>query len=95
MKFDPHSALGAGRSDVLRGVLLDGLRPTLIGIAIGTAAAILLGHVLATLIYGVQTTDGSTYVAVATLLVGVGFVASIIPAYRATLIDPIRTLRDE
>jgi putative ABC transport system permease protein len=88
-------ALGAARSDVLRGVVLDGLRPTLIGIAIGTAAAILLGHVLATLIYGVQTTDGSTYVAVATLLVGVGFVASIIPAYRATLIDPIRTLRDE
>jgi putative ABC transport system permease protein len=88
-------ALGAGRSDVLRGVVLDGLRPTLIGIAIGTAAAIALGHVLATLIYGVQTTDPSTFVAVATLLVGVGFVASIIPAYRATLIDPIRTLRDE
>lgn len=88
-------ALGADRSDVLRGVVLDGLRPTLIGIAIGTAAAILLGHVLATLIYGVQTTDPSTYVAVATLLVGVGFVASIIPAYRATRIDPIRILRDE
>jgi putative ABC transport system permease protein len=88
-------ALGAGRSDVLRGVVLDGLRPTLIGIGIGTAAAIALGQVLATLIYGVQTTDPSTYVAVATLLVGVGFVASIIPAYRATLIDPIRTLRDE
>ena len=88
-------ALGAGRSDVLRGVVLDGLRPTLIGIGIGTAAAIALGQVLATLIYGVQTTDPSTYVAVATLLVGVAFVASIIPAYRATLIDPIRTLRDE
>jgi predicted lysophospholipase L1 biosynthesis ABC-type transport system permease subunit len=88
-------ALGADRSDVLRGVVLDGLRPTLIGIGIGTAAAIALGRVLATLIYGVQTTDPSTYTAVATLLVGVGFVASIIPAYRATLIDPIRTLRDE
>ena len=88
-------ALGADRSDVLRGVVLDGLRPTLIGIGIGTAAAIALGQVLATLIYGVQTTDPSTYAAVATLLVGVGFVASIIPAYRATLIDPMRTLRDE
>jgi len=88
-------ALGADRSDVLRGVVLDGLRPTLIGIGIGTAAAIALGQVLATLIYGVPTTDPSTYAAVATLLVGVGFVASIIPAYRATLIDPIRTLRDE
>ncbi len=88
-------ALGADRAAVLRGVVLDGLRPTLIGIGIGTVAAISLGQVLATLIYGVQTTDPSTYAAVAALLVGVGLVASIIPAYRATLIDPIRTLRDE
>jgi len=88
-------ALGAGRSAVLRGVVLDGLRPTLIGITIGTAAAISLSHVLATLIYGVKATDASTYVAVAALLGSVGVFASIIPAYRATLIDPVRTLRDE
>jgi len=88
-------ALGAARADVLRAVVLDGLRPTLIGIAIGTAAAISLSHVLATLIYGVKATDASTYVAVAGVLVSVGFFASIIPAYRATLVDPVRTLRDE
>jgi predicted permease len=88
-------ALGADRSAVLRGVVLDGLRPTLIGIAIGTAAAISLSHVLATLIYGVKATDASTYVAVAALLCSVGLFASILPAYRATLIDPVRTLRDE
>jgi putative ABC transport system permease protein len=88
-------ALGAARSDVVRGVVLDGLRPTLIGIAIGTAGAISLSHVLATLIYGVKATDVSTYVAVAALLGGVGVFASLIPAYRATLIDPVRTLRDE
>ncbi|MFL6281060.1 MAG: ABC transporter permease [Vicinamibacterales bacterium] len=88
-------ALGADRSDVLRGVVLDGLRPTLIGIGIGTAAAMSLSHVLATLIYGVKATDASTYGAVAALLGGVGVFASIIPAYRATLIDPVRTLRDE
>jgi len=88
-------ALGAARADVLRGVVLDGLRPTLLGIAIGTAAAMSLSHVLATLIYGVKATDVSTYVAVAGVLVSVGFFASIIPAYRATLVDPVRTLRDE
>jgi predicted permease len=88
-------ALGAERSDVLRGVVFDGLRPTLIGIAIGTAAAISLSRVLATLIYGVQATDVSTYAVVAALLGSVGVLASIIPAYRATRIDPVRTLRDE
>ncbi len=88
-------ALGANRSAVLRDVVLDGLRPTVIGIAIGTAAAISMSHVLATLIYGVKATDAPTYVAVAALLCSVGLLASILPAYRATLIDPVRTLRDE
>ncbi len=88
-------ALGADRLSVLRGVVLDGLRPTLIGIGIGMAAAILLSHVLTTLIYGVQATDAPTYAAVAGLLAAVGVFASMIPAYRATLIDPIRALRDE
>jgi ABC-type lipoprotein release transport system permease subunit len=48
-----------------------------------------------TLIYGVQATDAPTYATVAGLLAAVGVFASSIPAYRATLIDPIRTLRDE
>jgi putative ABC transport system permease protein len=88
-------ALGAARADVLRAVVLDGLRPTLVGIAIGTVAAVSLSHVLAALIYGVEATDASTYVAVAAVLASVGLFASIIPAYRATLVDPVRTLRDE
>jgi len=88
-------ALGADRVDVLRSVVLDGLRPTLFGIGLGTVAAISLSHVLATLIYGVEATDASTYVAVAAVLGSVGLLASIIPAYRATLVDPVRTLRDE
>jgi len=88
-------ALGADRFSVLTDVVLDGLRPTLIGIAIGIAAAVVLSHVLTTLIYGVQATDAPTYAAVAGLLAAVSVFASSIPAYRATLIDPIRTLRDE
>jgi len=88
-------ALGAARTDVLGAIVLDGLRPTVIGIAIGTGAAVSLSHVLATVIYGVTATDVSTYVVVAALLGSVGVLASIIPAYRATLVDPVRTLRDE
>jgi predicted permease len=88
-------ALGADMFDVLRTVVLDGLRPTVIGIAIGIVAAVLLSNVLATLIYGVKVTDASTYAGVAGLLACVGLFASILPAYRATQIDPLRTLRDE
>ena len=88
-------ALGADSADVLRRVVLDGLRPTLLGIAIGIAAAISMSRVLSSAIYGVKATDVSTYAAVATLLASVGVLASIIPAYRATRIDPLRTLRDE
>jgi putative ABC transport system permease protein len=88
-------ALGAEISDVLRMVLLEGLRPTFIGVAIGTVAAVSLSRVLATLIYGVKATDVSTYVAVAAILTGVSLVASIMPVYRATRVDPVRTLRDE
>ncbi len=88
-------ALGANGFDVLRAVVLDGLRPTLIGIGIGIVASILLSHVIATLIYGVKATDASTYAGVAGLLTCVGLFASILPAYRATQIDPLRTLRDE
>jgi len=47
------------------------------------------------LIYGVKATDVSTYVAVAAILTGVSLVASIMPVYRATRVDPVRTLRDE
>jgi putative ABC transport system permease protein len=88
-------ALGAGISDVLRMVVIEGMRPTLVGVAIGVAAAISLSHLLATLIYGVEATDAATFVAVSALLLFVGFLASILPAYRATRVDPVRTLRDE
>jgi ABC-type antimicrobial peptide transport system permease subunit len=88
-------ALGADRSAVLGMVLSDGLRPTLIGVGLGTIAALSLSRLLGTLIYGVKAMDASTYAAVALLLTAVGMLASIIPAYRATLVDPIATLRDE
>jgi ABC-type antimicrobial peptide transport system permease subunit len=88
-------ALGAQVRDVLRLIVIEGMRPTLIGVAIGLAGALALGRVLANLIYGVKPTDPLTFGAVSVLLAAVGLFASVIPAYRATRVEPMRTLRDE
>ena len=88
-------ALGAQVRDVLRLIVFEGMRPTLIGVAIGLAGALALGRVLANLIYGVKPTDPITFGAVSALLAGVGLFASIIPAYRATRVEPMKSLRDE
>ena len=88
-------ALGAQIGDVLRLIVIEGMRPTLIGVGIGLAGALALGRVLANLIYGVKPTDPITFGAVSVLLAGVGLFASVIPAYRATRVEPMKTLRDE
>jgi predicted permease len=88
-------ALGASHSDVLKMIVTDGLKPILLGIGIGLAAALALGRVVASLIYGVRPTDPLTFATVAVLLVAVGVLATAVPAYRATRVEPIRTLRDE
>ncbi len=88
-------ALGASHSDVLKMVVTDGLKPILLGVAIGLAAALALGRVVSSLIYGVRPTDPLTFATVAVLLVIVGILATVVPAYRATRVEPIRTLRDE
>jgi putative ABC transport system permease protein len=88
-------ALGAGLRDVLRMVVFEGMRPTLVGVVIGAAGALALGRVLSGLIYGVKPTDPITFVAVAVLLSVIALLASIIPAYRATKVDPMAALRYE
>jgi putative ABC transport system permease protein len=88
-------ALGAQVRDVLRLIVVEGMRPTLIGVAIGLAGAVALGRVLANLIYGVKPTDPITFGVVSVLLASVGLFASVIPAYRATRVEPMKTLRDE
>jgi ABC-type antimicrobial peptide transport system permease subunit len=88
-------ALGASHSDVLRMVVSDGMKPILLGVAIGLAAALALSRVVASLIFGVRATDPLTFAAVALLLVAVGLLATILPAYRATRVEPVRILRDE
>jgi putative ABC transport system permease protein len=88
-------ALGATHSDVLRMVVRDGMKPIFLGVAVGLAAAFALSRVVASLIYGVRATDPLTFAAVALLLVAVGLLATILPAYRATRIEPTRSLREE
>jgi ABC-type antimicrobial peptide transport system permease subunit len=88
-------AFGATLSDVLRLVIVQGMKPTLAGIGIGLIAAVALGRVATSLIYGVTSRDLTTFLAVTMVLVLVSFAASLIPALRATRVDPLAVLRDE
>jgi putative ABC transport system permease protein len=88
-------ALGAQIRDVLRLVVFEGMKPAVAGMLIGLTGALLLGRVLAKLVFGVKTTDPATFAAVSILLLAVALLATAVPAYRATRVDPMRTLRDE
>jgi len=88
-------ALGAQIGDVLRMVVVEGMKPTLLGIALGIAGALALGRVLASIIYGVSARDVATFCTVAVMMAAVGLLASTLPAYRATRVDPMKTLREE
>jgi ABC-type antimicrobial peptide transport system permease subunit len=88
-------AFGATLRDVARLVVVQGMKPTLVGIGIGLIAALALGRVASSLIYGVSSRDLATFLAVTMLLIVVSFGASLIPALRATRVDPLAVLRDE
>jgi putative ABC transport system permease protein len=88
-------ALGAETKDILRLVVTEGMKPALLGLALGVAGALALGRVVASFIYGIAPYDPLTFAAVAALLATVALLASIIPAFRAARIEPTRALRDE
>jgi putative ABC transport system permease protein len=95
MEISIRMALGARPANVLRLVIAEGMKPTLLGVALGAFGAYLLGGVLSKLVYGVSATDPLTFLAVAVLLMAVALVACAIPAYRATRVQPVQALRGE
>jgi putative ABC transport system permease protein len=88
-------ALGATPAGMLRLILSESLQLILFGILIGVAAALGLTRLLASLLYGVTSTDPLIFVSVTTLLVAIALAACLIPARRAMRIDPMVALRHE
>jgi putative ABC transport system permease protein len=86
-------ALGARTSDVLRLVIVEGMSPVLVGIAAGTIAALASARVIGTLVFGVSASDPATLAAVGATLALVALMASLVPAYRASRLDPVKILR--
>jgi len=90
-----HMALGASRGNVLRMILAQGLRLTVVGLVGGLAAAFALTRLLRGQLFNVTPSDPSTLAAVAAFIGCVALVACYIPASRATRVDPIVVLRHE
>jgi predicted permease len=90
-----RTALGAQRSNVLGMILKQGMRMALIGTGIGIVLSFLLFRGLRTVLYGVKSTDFVTLGAVSGMLLTIAFLASYVPALRATRVDPVVALREQ
>jgi predicted permease len=87
--------LGARPGNIIALVLRQGMQLAAIGIAVGLAGALGLTRIMNSLLFGVTTTDVLTFATVPALLAAVAFAATIIPAWRATRVDPMVALREE
>jgi putative ABC transport system permease protein len=88
-------AFGASVRDVASLVIAQGMKPTLIGIGIGLVAAFALGRIASSVIYGVSARDLATFASATLVIVLIAFAASLIPALRATRVDPLEVLHEE
>ncbi|HXQ70399.1 MAG TPA: ABC transporter permease [Pyrinomonadaceae bacterium] len=88
-------ALGACKTDVLRLIVVNGMRLAFIGLAIGLIASWALTRFIAGLLFGVEPTDPLTFSVVSTCLLSAAFLACYLPARRATKVDPLEALRYE
>ncbi len=88
-------ALGADKSDVLRMILKDSMGTCIVGLLLGTAWALAATRVIATMLYGVSATDGAIFITALLFVAAVVLLASYIPARKAAMLDPARSLRYE
>jgi putative ABC transport system permease protein len=88
-------ALGARRADLLSLILRRGLVLAAIGAAVGLAASTVLTRLISSQLYGIHAFDALTYIGVTALLVAVSVAASLLPAWRASRVDPMETLREQ
>jgi len=92
-------ALGARREQVLRLMLVDGLRPALFGLAAGIAASVaaaqLIRHYADSMLYRTRALDPEIFAIVAATLLAVAALACVVPAWRASRLDPMQALRTE
>jgi predicted permease len=88
-------ALGARRVQLLRTVLFDGLRPALLGLVIGLGASIFAVRLIKSMLYQTEVLDPMVFTAVAALLLAVAVLACMLPAWRASRLDPIQALRTD
>jgi predicted permease len=88
-------ALGAERERVLRLMLLDGLRPALLGLALGMVASVAITRFIRSVLYGTSPLDPTVFISVILTLLLASTAACLVPAWRAARIDPMRALRSE
>jgi ABC-type lipoprotein release transport system permease subunit len=88
-------ALGASAASVLRLIVIQGMRPVIVGLVLGLAAAAALSRLMTALLFGVTPTDPVTYAAVAGVIALASALACLAPATRALRVDVINALRSE